>query len=312
MSHSETVKIARNSRPGPDFLCVGLQKAGTAWLYDQLELHPDFWMPPLKELHYFDNRLKVKRLDKLHRRMQSDPARPNSSRTRRGKRSLGERDLEFLTKAKALMGAPTDIEKYADLFESKGDLLTGDITPGYSQLPEEVIENISQRFPEIKIVLLLRDPIDRSWSQLNMHIRKGKFAEEAASDWTEVKSSLSRDGVSVRSYPSGVWNRWSKYFPSERIRYFFFDDLVGEPVGFRARILEFLGADPGKASGDLTAGHNRKTSHRKVSMTPSIREHMIEFFREELLACERTFGEPAKMWLARYGIDGANGRMAAE
>ena len=35
---------------GPDFLCVGAQKGGTRWLYDQLQLHPDFWMPPVKEL----------------------------------------------------------------------------------------------------------------------------------------------------------------------------------------------------------------------------------------------------------------------
>ena len=29
----------------PDFLCVGAQKGGTSWLYQQLESHPDFWMP---------------------------------------------------------------------------------------------------------------------------------------------------------------------------------------------------------------------------------------------------------------------------
>jgi len=38
----------------PDFLCVGVHKGGTTWLYQQLDSHPDFWMPPLKELHYFD------------------------------------------------------------------------------------------------------------------------------------------------------------------------------------------------------------------------------------------------------------------
>ena len=39
---------------GPNFLCIGAQKAGTGWLYEQLRSHSDFWMPPLKELHYFD------------------------------------------------------------------------------------------------------------------------------------------------------------------------------------------------------------------------------------------------------------------
>src|SRR4029078_219812 len=46
---------------GPDFLCVGAQKAGTSWLYRQLEPHPDFWMPPVKELHYLDNLNRTKR-----------------------------------------------------------------------------------------------------------------------------------------------------------------------------------------------------------------------------------------------------------
>ena len=45
----------------PDFLCVGAQKAGTSWLYRQLEPHPDFWMPPVKEFHYLDQLNRTKR-----------------------------------------------------------------------------------------------------------------------------------------------------------------------------------------------------------------------------------------------------------
>ena len=55
----------------PDFLCVGAQKAGTSWLYRQLELHPDFWMPPMKELHY---------LDSLNRTKRHHPPRSNDER----------------------------------------------------------------------------------------------------------------------------------------------------------------------------------------------------------------------------------------
>src|SRR6267378_5844198 len=60
----------------PDFLCVGVHKGGTTWLYQQLDSHPDFWMPPLKELHYFDQLSRVQR--------------SSSSRCR------DERDLRFL------------------------------------------------------------------------------------------------------------------------------------------------------------------------------------------------------------------------
>ncbi len=45
--------------PGLDFLGIGAQRAGTRWLYDQSQHHPDFWMPPIKELHYFDARART-------------------------------------------------------------------------------------------------------------------------------------------------------------------------------------------------------------------------------------------------------------
>ena len=39
----------------PDFLCIGAQKSGTTWLYHNLKQHPQVWLPPVKELHYFDH-----------------------------------------------------------------------------------------------------------------------------------------------------------------------------------------------------------------------------------------------------------------
>src|SRR5881296_3927906 len=97
---------------GPDFICVGPQKGGTSWLYQQLESHPDFWMPPIKELHYFD---------KLSRTKTALP------------RPRDERDLCFLEGIRSLSGqSHIDLENYARLFESKGSLLSGDISPTYS------------------------------------------------------------------------------------------------------------------------------------------------------------------------------------
>ena len=39
----------------PDFLGIGAQKSGTTWLHHNLSQHPGVWMPPVKELHYFDH-----------------------------------------------------------------------------------------------------------------------------------------------------------------------------------------------------------------------------------------------------------------
>lgn len=40
----------------PHFLCIGAQKAGTTWLHTNLTQQKDLWLPPIKEIHYFDYR----------------------------------------------------------------------------------------------------------------------------------------------------------------------------------------------------------------------------------------------------------------
>src|SRR3954452_3165179 len=104
----------------PDFLCIGVHKGGTTWLYQQLDCHPDFWMPPLKELHYFDQLSRVKR--------SSSP------------RCRDERDVRFLESLNKLSAKPyLDLGDYARLFEPKGSLLSGDISPNYSTLSNQII-----------------------------------------------------------------------------------------------------------------------------------------------------------------------------
>ncbi len=44
----------RLERLYPDFVGIGAQKAGTTWLYHNLRAHPEIWMPPRKEIHYFN------------------------------------------------------------------------------------------------------------------------------------------------------------------------------------------------------------------------------------------------------------------
>src|SRR5438270_6290785 len=122
--------LFRNAAPAkfdaagrPDFLCIGAQKAGTSWLYRQLTEHPDFWMPPVKGLHYFNLLGRVPSV--------------GSARAR------DDRDRRFLEAIKRLsVRSHLDLEDYAGLFAVKGVFLSGDITPAYSMLNDVVIERI--------------------------------------------------------------------------------------------------------------------------------------------------------------------------
>jgi hypothetical protein len=267
----------------PDFLCVGIHKGGTTWLYQQLDSHPDFWMPPLKELHYFDQLGKVQRASSPRRR--------------------DERDLRFLENIAELSAKPhLDLEHYARLFEPKGSLLSGDISPNYSTLTDQVIRRVVRYFPQIKVIFLARDPVERVWSHLSMEVRYQQIEPFDVTDVDEVNRKLLRRGMLLRSYPSLIVARWRRYVHPDRFRVYFFDDLQREPNDLRRSILEFLGADPDKQGSRVTADHNGWGRMEKLVLTEKVRSHLAQFFKKELKSCAARLGGSARNWPARYGF----------
>ena len=267
----------------PDFLCVGAQKAGTSWLYRQLERHPDFWMPPVKELHY---------LDTLNRTRRFHPPR-----------SKDECDYCFLESMKNLSAQSyIDLQNYGELFRHKGALLSGDISPAYSTLNDEVIERVVDYFPNMKVIFLARDPVERAWSQLSMGVRLGMISRFDATDAEEVIRNLLNPGVLLYSHPSKIVARWKRYVRPENFRIYFFDDLKENPAELRRSILRFLGGDPDKPSGALKPNDNDDAGREKLRLTAKVRDRMAQFFEHELKACASELGGRAKSWPTRYGF----------
>jgi Sulfotransferase domain len=267
----------------PDFLCVGAQKGGTSWLFHQLTLHPDFWMPPVKEVHYFDSMSRVER---------KNPPRCKD-----------ERDQWFMARLVELSALPyIDLATYSELFAAKRTLLSGDITPAYSMVNDELIEKIVGYFPNLKVIFLARDPVDRAWSQLSMDVRLGNIPSFDSTNPAEVLRNLLSPGVFFRSYPSKIVKRWRRYVRPDLFRIYFFDDLKEDPAGMRRSILSFLGADPDKPSGPLKADYNGQGGKEKLPLTDKVQARVAQFFEHELKACAVELGGRAKTWPARYGF----------
>ncbi len=267
----------------PDFLCIGAHKGGTTWLYQQLDSHPAFWMPPFKELHYFDQLSNVERA--------SSP------------RCRDESDLRFLESIKSLSAKPyMDLEHYARLFEPKGSLLCGDISPNYSTLSNEVIRQVVGYFPTLKVIFLARDPVERVWSHLSMEVRYRQIEPFDVTNIDEVNRNLVRRGLLLRSYPSAVVARWKRHVQPDRFRIYFFDDLQRNPTELRRSILRFLDADPAKRGSRAMADYNGWAGVEKLPLTDEVRSHLARFFKKELKTCAARLGGPARDWPARYGF----------
>jgi len=270
-------------RPGPDFLCIGAHKAGSTWLYQQLDSHPDFWMPPVKELHYLNQLSRVQRAA--------------------GPRCRDERDRRFLERLQSLSAEPgIDLENYGRLFEPKASLLSGDISPNYSTLGNKVIRQVVGYFPNLKVMFLARDPVERVWSHLSMEVHYRQIEPFDVTNIDEVNRNLLRRGMLLRSYPSAVVARWKRYVHPAQFRVYFFDDLQSNPAELRRSILCFLGADPDKPGSRLTADYNSWTKMEKLPLTDKVRSHLAKFFKKELKSCAARLGGPAREWPARYGF----------
>jgi hypothetical protein len=282
---------------GPDFLCIGMGKAGTGWLYDQLSHHADFWMPPIKELHYLDRDrprmiMAPAMLDRLLRRRENAGAPAWEPEEKK--------EFLFLKDACEARSSLMDLEFYASLFRFKGELMSGDISPSYCSMPEDLIGQIMTRFPNVKVILMMRDPVARAWSHFQMKNRGEKVATERLLDPEKFARVLDASKTFRKGAPAAITKKWLRHVPPAQYRHYFFDDLQADPASLRRQILAFLGADPAK--GTLDPGHNRKADKPKLAITPQIEAMLAQRFADELRASAEIFGGHAAKWAAKYGV----------
>jgi hypothetical protein len=278
--------------PEPDFLCVGMVKAATDWLFDQLLHHPDFWIPPVKELRYLN--VPVPRMDNTLRKL---------SHHKSDRRSPArDRNLAFLREAGALAAQPRNFEKYAALFRFKGARLSGDISPGYYDLDSETIASLAQHFPKLKVILMLREPLERVWSHISMRCREGHFDAALLSDVSAFSRWFGQSEVRRACFATQVAQNWARFAPNVPFRYFFFDDVEARPENVRAEIVAFLGGDPRKKSGKLGPGYNRKAHLPKLPMPEPVKAFLLSELTDEIRGCANAFGGPAQKWPARYEL----------
>jgi hypothetical protein len=303
---------------GPDFICIGQPKAATGWLYDQLQFHPDFWMPPIKEIGYLQHEVgklssSGKRLRRLKRNEANggDDAPPDGEAISESasradldrRRNTADRDMQFLKMAKRLRGEERDLARYKELFAPKGELLSGDITPGYGRLDADLVAQVAEEMPQTKILFLVRDPVARAWSAISMANRGRGFDHAVLEDRNAFRTFVEENRrINDASRASVIAERWRSAAPALPFRIVLFDDISEKPDEVLGGILAYVGADPQKRSELLPPRYNRKSTNEKLEMTDITQSVLVEIFADELKASAARFGGAAERWPAKYGL----------
>jgi Sulfotransferase family len=198
---------------------VGAAKSGTTALWSWLRSHPDVFFPDFKEPHYFC--------------------------FQNGRRVGGsEMDPHYKD------NITTTLDAYQSLYQNcKNGQIVGDASPGYlyHQHAADIIKSYD---PDAKIICVLRNPVDRAFSQFLHHVRDGleqtsNFNEALNFEETRISNGwwwgfhYARAG---KYY--GQWTKYCESFKPHQRLLIFFDDLEKNPEKVYPQICQFLEISP--------------------------------------------------------------------
>ncbi len=282
----------KSARLLPDFLCIGAQRSGTSWLYENLGAHPQVWLPPIKEIHYFNSRNKPlrRKLNVYFRHL-----RGRILKDLQDKKPFANLvwDLHYFL-------GPRSDRWYQGLFRPAADQVAGEITPDYAALELAEIKHIYKLNPDLKIIYLMRDPIERSWSGATKDLarQKGRKLDTVPDD--ELLKKLNGPGTMARSNHLLVLEKWESVFDSKQIFIGFFDNIEQNPAQLLRSIFHFLGVS--EADEHIPPDIDRKVNSagRYKSAIPLRFQFVLAKQQiDQLRVLSKTYGGHATKWLKR-------------
>ncbi|MEB3358257.1 MAG: sulfotransferase [Synechococcales bacterium] len=189
------------SRVFPDFIMIGAGKVGSTSIYEFFVDHPQVCIAAQKETYYFI---------------------PADQR-----------------EALKPWGAITSEVEYTKQFaHAQPDQIWGEISTNYYAYPESAAL-IHQAIPDVKLIAVLRNPIDRAYSSFQMRLRE---VGDVASFETELNHPNSPQ--TARGFYYKLLLPYFERFPRQQIRVLFFDDFVKDQQAFFDQLCAFLDIPP--------------------------------------------------------------------
>ncbi len=218
----------------PNFFLVGAMRAGTTTVAAALADHPDVYFSPIKEPCYFSEEVRSTAFAQWHRARILDP----------------EVYVRGDMAEPAHIAFVQDEATYRALFRGwSGQPCIGEGSTEYL-ISSVAAERIAEVAPDAKIVMILRDPVARAYSEYLMYLSHGRIPEgfeaallrEAEGRASPIVPVLERY-VSAGRYAAQI-ERYFARFPRENVLILLFDELLSDPVGAVRRICAHIGARP--------------------------------------------------------------------
>ena len=189
----------------PTFLIVGVQKAGTTSIYNYLEKHPQVYMSPIKETNFL------------------------------------EKDWSTVENAHKNKNGILTIEDYGKLFEGvTNEIAIGEASPNYLFHYQSSAARIQQYVPDAKLIAVLRNPVERAYSDYLMHIRDAINYRSLAE---QIEHSANKSFILLKGFYCTQVKYYLDLFGSEQFKVFLYDRLCQNSLKFMQEMYRYIGVD---------------------------------------------------------------------
>ena len=236
----------------PDFLIIGAQRTGTTWLWSLLKQHPGTDLPKTKEIHYFGGVEKYQ---------------------------LGRewyyKHFENLNPSKIIGEASsTYFYDYLPYWHNASKNIE------FNKTLPVIPELVTNELKDIKIIVILRDPVMRAISGYKFWLRKGNLSPKMGLKKAAIETPKRR--ILEYGFYGRYLKEWKRYIPNDRMRILIYeDDVVKSPDTTIKNIFEFLGLDP-----NFRPANIRKPVHKSWSYS----QILVNYYGGQYLS--RKLGKP--------------------
>lgn len=291
----------------PNFILgVGCQKGGTTWLDHYLRAHPEVRMAPVKEMHIFDAVFMPELYGVFYQQALAGLQRELSKIP--GEKRFDAKLNPVLAERMERLHLYHDLDEYPIYFarlaesgkDGGGDIrLVGEITPSYSALSAEQFKQIRELLNEhfnIRVVFLMRDPIDRIWSSRQMLVRKlSRMGRTDISTDVLFRDTFADDKVLVRTAYERTIEHLERAFRADELYFGFYETLFTEAE--MSRLCAFLGIT--QVAADFDKKVNAASGAGAAEQPdPQLIEEARQFYDRTYRFCAEKFSEEfiGRLW----------------
>ena len=221
-------------KPFPDFVIAGAAKAGTTALHAILNQHPSIYFSPIKEPHFFSKDI--------------DPTRFNPNFRANTSIDL-DRYFKQYPLPQRFQAFIRSTEHYQRLFEDADpQQITAEASTSYLY-SEEAAANLKAYNPNAKVLILLRNPVERAYSHYLMALKFG-FTDKSFQNALIADKNKKRKGwgqselfLELGCYYQQV-KRFKAAFPDHQLFIAYHEDFVASPENLLNQLTQWLGLEP--------------------------------------------------------------------